>query len=85
MTEWVPQMVVAAIILDNKVQENRTVGEVCDAIEVIEPKIQNQLTLRTSDDGTGNLSTIEAMQEMLDQLREINQSLNCEAIVQSTL
>ena len=80
MTEWVPQMVVAVTILDSKVQKNATIGEVCDAIAVFEPKIQNQQTIRTSDEGIGDPSTVEAIQEMLDQLREINQSLGCETI-----
>ena len=82
MSEYVPEMVVANAILKHNAQDNGTVGKVCDAIDLVEPNIQEQLTLRTSATGHNDTSTVEVIQEMLNQFGEMRQILGCESLAQ---
>ncbi len=83
LTEYVPQLVLAVSILKYNTHDNGTVGKVCDAIDLVEPNIQEQLTLRTSEPGTYDSSTTGAIQNVLEQFSEISQTLNCEFLAQS--
>lgn len=83
MTEFVPQMVIAETILTFRAQEDGTVGGVCDAIDLVQPNIEKQLAQRTSGEVTGDSSTTEALQKMLDQFSRIKEALTCESLAVS--
>jgi hypothetical protein len=78
MTELVPQAVTAVTIIQTNAKEDGTVGKTCDAIELVEPKVKQQLELRLSGEVAGDTSTIESLQAMLKQIDKIKDRLGCE-------
>jgi hypothetical protein len=73
LTEWAPQMVMAATIIENRAQEDGTAGEVCDAIALVEPNLV-QLDIAQP-------ATVKALRTMVEQIEKIKNSLDCEDLI----
>jgi hypothetical protein len=80
MEEFVGSAVIAEVILRNAAENRGTVGDVCDAVRLVEPGVLEQLALRTAGEISGYPSTTESLQEILDRLSTVKTRLNCDAL-----
>ncbi len=79
MEEFIGSAVIAKVILRNTVENRGTVGEVCEAVRLVEPGVREQLALRTAEETSGSPATVEALREIRDRLSTVKTLLNCEA------
>jgi len=80
MIEFVGSAVIAEIIIRNTIEKRDSVGEVCDAVALVEPGIEEALQQRMSGEIVGEEATIAALQTFLEEIARIKSRLSCETL-----
>ncbi len=77
LPELVPSAVIAATIVKNSVETRGTVADVCGAICLVRPNVEQQLSLKRSD-AQANGATAKALEAIVDQMSRIAATLACD-------
>lgn len=81
LTEYVGSVIVAEIILGNAVENDGSVGKVCDTIALAKPGIETALNQHLSGEIVSEATTIMTLQIILEELSQMQNTLTCATLI----